>query len=75
MIHGLSALPLTPVTESGIDLHAFVGMVERLAAAGVDSMGVLDSTPSHGAAQAPRSCCILACGSEVDLCHSIRITL
>ncbi len=75
MIPGLSAFPLTPVTESGIDLHAFAGLVERLAAASVDSMGVLDSTPSRGATQAPRLCCILACGSEVDLCHSIRITL
>lgn len=47
MIHGLSAFPLTPMTESSIDLHAFTGLVERLAAAGVDSMGVLGSTGSY----------------------------
>ena len=44
MIHGLSAFPLTPMTESSIDLRAFAGLVERIAAAGVDSMGVLGST-------------------------------
>ena len=33
MIHGLSAFPLTPMNESSIDLHAFAGLVERLAAA------------------------------------------
>ncbi|HGM5042992.1 TPA: dihydrodipicolinate synthase family protein [Stenotrophomonas maltophilia] len=47
MIHGLSAFPLTPMTESSIDLRAFAGLVERLAAAGVDSMGVLGSTGSY----------------------------
>ncbi len=47
MIHGLSAFPLTPMTESSIDLRAFAGLVERIAAAGVDSMGVLGSTGSY----------------------------
>ncbi|MDH1661058.1 dihydrodipicolinate synthase family protein [Stenotrophomonas sp. GD03777] len=35
------------MTESGIDLHAFAGLVERLAAAGVESMGMLGSTGSY----------------------------
>jgi 4-hydroxy-tetrahydrodipicolinate synthase len=43
---GLSAFPLTPVTTAGIDLHAFRRLVERLAAAGVDSIGALGSTGS-----------------------------
>ncbi|HDS1148814.1 MULTISPECIES: dihydrodipicolinate synthase family protein [Stenotrophomonas] len=47
MIHGLSAFPLTPMTESSVDLRAFAALVERLAAAGVDSMGVLGSTGSY----------------------------
>lgn len=47
MIHGLSAFPLTPLTESSVDLHAFAGLIERLATAGVESMGILGSTGSY----------------------------
>lgn len=47
MLTGLSAFPLTPVTTAGVDESAFVGIVERLVAAGVDSIGVLGSTGSH----------------------------
>lgn len=47
MFTGLSAFPLTPLNESGIDEAAFVRLIERLAEAGVDSMGVLGSTGSY----------------------------
>ncbi|GAA0646027.1 hypothetical protein GCM10009548_08970 [Streptomyces malaysiensis subsp. malaysiensis] len=39
MFTGLSAFPLTPLTETGIDGTAFATLVGRLAAAGVDSIG------------------------------------
>lgn len=44
MFTGLSAFPLTPTDESGVDVDAFAGLVERLSAAGVQSIGVLGST-------------------------------
>lgn len=44
MFSGLSAFPLAPVTEEGVDEAAFVALVQRLAAAGVDSIGALGST-------------------------------
>ena len=44
---GLSAFPLTPLDESGLDERAFAVIVERLAAAGVDSIGALGSTGSY----------------------------
>lgn len=47
MFAGLSAFPLTPVTEDGIDEVAFAGLVERLAAARVDSITALGSTGSY----------------------------
>ena len=47
MFHGLSAFPLTPMNESGIDETAFVNLVERLVAAGVDSICALGSTGSY----------------------------
>jgi len=47
MFKGLSAFPLTPLSEAGIDFRAFTGLVERLADSGVDSMGVLGSTGSY----------------------------
>ncbi len=47
MFKGLSAFPLTPLSESNIDFRAFAGLVERLADSGVDSMGVLGSTGSY----------------------------
>lgn len=47
MVTGLSAFPLTPVTGQGIDDASFVGLVERLAAAGVDSITALGSTGSY----------------------------
>lgn len=47
MFTGLSAFPLTPVTDRGIDEKAFTGLVERLAAAQVDSITALGSTGSY----------------------------
>ncbi|MEE4565526.1 dihydrodipicolinate synthase family protein [Paenibacillus polymyxa] len=47
MFHGLSAFPLTPVNETGIDEKAFVALIQRLVAAGVDSIGVLGSTGNY----------------------------
>jgi 4-hydroxy-tetrahydrodipicolinate synthase len=47
MFSGLSAFPLTPMDEQGIDEAAFVSLVKRLADAGVDSIGALGSTGSY----------------------------
>jgi 4-hydroxy-tetrahydrodipicolinate synthase len=47
MFSGLSAFPLTPMNESGIDEAAIAGLVRRLASAGVDSIGALGSTGSY----------------------------
>jgi 4-hydroxy-tetrahydrodipicolinate synthase len=44
---GLAAFPLTPTTEAGIDERAFTGLVTRMVAAGVDSVGALGSTGSY----------------------------
>ena len=44
---GLSAFPLTPMDERGVDEAAFVGLVTRLAEAGVDSIGALGSTGNY----------------------------
>jgi 4-hydroxy-tetrahydrodipicolinate synthase len=47
MFSGMSAFPLTPINESGIDEKAFSTLVTRLADAGVDSIGALGSTGSY----------------------------
>lgn len=47
MFSGLSAFPLTPLNEAGIDEATFVRLIERLAGAGVDSIGALGSTGSY----------------------------
>jgi len=44
---GLSAFPLTPVKNDSIDEDAFVGLIERLVLAGVDSITALGSTGSY----------------------------
>lgn len=45
LFHGLSAFPLTPADERGIvDVDVLAMLVARLAAAGVDSVGLLGST-------------------------------
>jgi 4-hydroxy-tetrahydrodipicolinate synthase len=47
MFTGLSAFPLTPLSDDAVDEAAFIGLVERLAAAGVDSITALGSTGSY----------------------------
>jgi 4-hydroxy-tetrahydrodipicolinate synthase len=47
MFRGLSAFPLTPTDEQGIDETAYATLVTRLAAAGVDSIGALGSTGGY----------------------------
>ncbi|MFU2318844.1 dihydrodipicolinate synthase family protein [Rahnella sp. PCH160] len=47
MFTGLSAFPLTPLTENGIDEKSFVRLIDRLVSAGVDSIGALGSTGSY----------------------------
>ena len=44
---GLSAFPLTPVTDDGIDAKAFTGLIQRLTDARVDSITALGSTGSY----------------------------
>lgn len=47
MFSGLSAFPLTPMNETGVDETAFAGLMERLVSAGVDSIGSLGSTGNY----------------------------
>lgn len=47
MFTGLSAFPLTPMNENGIDEMALIRLLKRLASAKVDSIGVLGSTGSY----------------------------
>lgn len=47
MFTGLSAFPLTPVADGGVDERSFAGLVGRLAGAGVDSITALGSTGSY----------------------------
>ena len=47
MFTGLSAFPLTPMNEQGINEQEFIQLVARLAQAQVDSIGVLGSTGSY----------------------------
>ncbi|MMZ55055.1 4-hydroxy-tetrahydrodipicolinate synthase [compost metagenome] len=47
MFRGLSAFPLTPVNETGINEKAFVTLIQRLVAAGVDLIGALGSTGNY----------------------------
>ncbi len=47
MFSGLSAFPLTPTDEEGIDEASFAALVRRLADAGVDAIGALGSTGSY----------------------------
>lgn len=47
MFTGLSAFPLTPLTDDAVDEAAFTRLVQRLATAGVDSITALGSTGSY----------------------------
>ncbi|WP_062243694.1 dihydrodipicolinate synthase family protein [Brevibacterium epidermidis] len=44
---GLSAFPLTPLKDEAVDEDAFIGLIERLVLAGVDSITALGSTGSY----------------------------
>lgn len=47
MFTGLSAFPLTPLTNDTVDERAFTALIERLAKTGVDSITALGSTGSY----------------------------
>lgn len=47
MFYGLSAFPLTPIHNNSVDENAFVGLIQRLVNAKVDSIGVLGSTGNY----------------------------
>lgn len=47
MFTGLSAFPLTPITQDRVDEEAYANLVRRLANTGVDSIGALGSTGSY----------------------------
>lgn len=47
MFTGLSAFPLTPMSEDQIDEASYVHLISRLVRAGVDSIGALGSTGSY----------------------------
>lgn len=47
MFTGLSAFPLTPLRDDAVDEAAYIGLIERLDAAGVDSITALGSTGSY----------------------------
>jgi 4-hydroxy-tetrahydrodipicolinate synthase len=47
MFTGLSAFPLTPTSEAGIDERAFANLITRLTQAGADSIGALGSTGGY----------------------------
>ncbi|MGO1184325.1 MAG: dihydrodipicolinate synthase family protein [Micrococcaceae bacterium] len=46
MLSGLSAFPLTPLRDDRVDEDCFAGLIDRLVAAGVDSITALGSTGS-----------------------------
>lgn len=47
MLVGLSAFPLTPMHDDSVDEKAFIGLIQRLVDAEVDSIGVLGSTGNY----------------------------
>lgn len=47
MFKGLSAFPLTPLSNGEIEEKSFVSLIEKLAVAKVDSIGALGSTGSY----------------------------
>jgi len=47
MFTGLSAFPLTPMNETGVDELTFTRLLKRITSAKVDSIGVLGSTGSY----------------------------
>lgn len=55
---GLSAFPLTPMRNDAIDEGSFTALIERLAAAGVDSITALGSTGSYAYLSAEERACV-----------------
>lgn len=47
MFRGLSAFPLTPMDNKGIDEESFINIIKHLVLSGVDSIGVLGSTGNY----------------------------
>ncbi|WP_166972941.1 dihydrodipicolinate synthase family protein [Brevibacterium atlanticum] len=47
LFSGLSAFPLTPLNGDDLDEDAYIGLIERLVLAGVDSITALGSTGSY----------------------------
>lgn len=47
MKKGLSAFPLTPLRAGEVDENTWLSLIENIAGAGVDSIGVLGSTGSY----------------------------
>lgn len=66
---GLSAFPLTPLRDQRPDETAFTRLVERLVAAGVDSIGVLGSTGNYAYLSRDERARIanLACATRGDI--------
>lgn len=46
-VSGVSAFPLTPLVDDGLDADAYAGLIRRLATSGVDSITALGSTGSY----------------------------
>lgn len=66
LFQGLSAFPLTPVTADGhIHTDRLGQMLERLVAAGVDSIGLLGSTGTYAYLSADERAQVLATAVEV----------
>ena len=65
IFRGLSAFPLTPADADGVvDTNAFAVMIERLVAAGVDSIAVLGSTGTYAYLDRSERSRALACAVE-----------
>ncbi|WP_106478017.1 dihydrodipicolinate synthase family protein [Phytohalomonas tamaricis] len=58
MFSGLSAFPLTPMKHGIVDEVAFIRLIERLADAGVDSIGALGSTGNYAYLTRQERACI-----------------
>lgn len=61
---GLSAFPPTPLSRDGADVRAYHGVIERLAAAGVDSIGALGSTGHYAYLSVPERRHLVAAAVE-----------
>jgi 4-hydroxy-tetrahydrodipicolinate synthase len=65
IFRGLSAFPLTPANTDGVvDTEAFAVMIDRLVAAGVDSIAVLGSTGTYAYLDRSERSRALACAVE-----------